>query len=187
MKKLFPFTAQLENDLVILRLLQDSDLEDLAEVAFDEGVWAYFNEKVGSKTELRHWIQGAIFDFMNKVRIPFAIYSKFHQKVVGTTSVFSILRKDERVEVGYSWLGSQYRGEGINEAAKSLLIDFLFQEIEIARVTFCCDVENIASNKALLKIGATKEGVMRSFKLQGSQRKDVALYSIIKEDRGTTK
>ena len=185
MKKLFPFTRQLENEEVVLRLLQDKDLQDLTEIAFDDGIWDYFNEKVQTPLELRNWIQGAIFDFMNKARVPFAIYSKAHGKVIGTTSIFNIADRDDKVEVGYSWIGKGYQGQGFNESAKTLLLNMLFEDYDVARVSFFCDEENIASSKALLKIGAHKEGILRNFKKLNNQYFDVAIYSIVKEDRGS--
>ena len=101
---------------------------------------------------------------MNKARVPFAIYSKAHGKVIGTTSIFNIADRDDKVEVGYSWIGKGYQGQGFNESAKTLLLNMLFEDYDVARVSFFCDEENIASSKALLKIGAHKEGILRNFK-----------------------
>ena len=183
MRKIFPFKDVLEDDEIRLRLLRDSDTEELSILAFEPSIWSFFTINIFDESSLRNWIQGAIYDHMNKQRVPFAIELKSTKQVVGSTSLGNISERDSRLEIGWTWLGKAFHGTGINRRAKKLLLDFAFESLEMERVEFKTDVLNKQSQKALLAIGATEEGVLRSHTLMpNNRRRDTVYFSILRSE-----
>lgn len=183
MRKIIPFTQILEDDQIRLRLLRDSDVADLKEIAFDPSIWTYFTSEIKDELNLRNWIQGAIYDHMNRVRVPFAIELKETGKVIGSTSFGNISERDSRLEIGWSWLGKVYQQKGLNKRAKRLLLDYAFEAALVERVEFKTDVLNEQSRKALKGIGAIEEGVLRNHTLMPhGRRRDTVYYSILRNE-----
>ena len=183
MKKIFPFTQILEDDVVRLRLIRDSDTIQLSEIAFHPSIWTFFTVQVSNELALKNWIQSAIYDHMNKQRVPFAIELKESGQVVGSTSFGAISERDKRLEIGWTWLGKDYQRKGINRRVKKILLKFAFEVLKMERVEFRTDALNEQSRKALLGIGAIEEGVLRSHTLMlDSRRRDTVYFSILNNE-----
>lgn len=87
------------------------------------------------------------------------------------------------MEIGWSWLGKKYRGTGVNQEAKRLLLEHAFEVLGCERVEFKTGVLNIQAEKGLLNIGATEEGVLRSYnQVLGGRRRDAIYYSILRSE-----
>jgi RimJ/RimL family protein N-acetyltransferase len=183
MKKIFPFSWALEDDVLRLRLMQNGDIESLKTIAFDAHIWEFFTVDITDELTLRNWVQGAVFDYMNKNRVPFVIEIKENKQVVGSTSFGNISERDSRLEIGWTWLGVDFQGRGINQRVKKLLLQFAFSYLEVERVEFKTDVLNIQSRTALKKIGAIEEGILRSHTLMpNNRRRDTVYFSVLKEE-----
>lgn len=74
------------------------------------------------------------------------------------------------------------RGRGFGTVAQRLLVEHLFATTELDRVEAATDVDNLAEQRALEKAGFRREGVARGAQLRGGQRRDVALYGIVRAD-----
>ena len=95
----------------------------------------------------------------------------------------NIAMEDKRLEIGSTWLAKAYQGTGLNKFCKHLLLEYAFNEMGIIRVEFKTDVLNLASRKALLKIGATEEGIFRShMQVYNGRRRDTIYFSILKDE-----
>jgi RimJ/RimL family protein N-acetyltransferase len=87
------------------------------------------------------------------------------------------------LEIGATWLAKNYQGTGVNKTCKFLLIRFAFEELNYERVELKTDVLNQQSRKAILKIGAVEEGILRSHILiHDGRRRDTIYYSILKNE-----
>jgi RimJ/RimL family protein N-acetyltransferase len=103
--------------------------------------------------------------------------------VIGSTSFGNIDLLHGRLEIGWTWLGRQFQGVGINREVKFLLLRFAFEALEIKRVEFKTDVLNQQSRRALKNIGATEEGVLRSHMIMPhNRRRDTIYYSILADE-----
>jgi RimJ/RimL family protein N-acetyltransferase len=90
---------------------------------------------------------------------------------------------DRRLEIGWSWLGNAYRGCGVNRWAKFLLLEHAFERLSCERVEFKTDVLNVQARKALRNIGATEEGIFRSYNyMPDGRRRDAVYYSILRRE-----
>ena len=177
------FERILQTDEVLLRPLLMEDFEQLADLTNDQSMWTYFTSDLSDKAVLRDWIADAILQKENKTRLPFAVIDKASRKIVGSTSFGNISYRDKRIEIGWTWLGQEYQGKGINNQVKYLMISYCFEVLDFERVEFKTDVLNIPARKALSRIGMTEEGVLRSHTLMThDRRRDTIFYSVLKSE-----
>lgn len=173
----------LQNDVVLLRPLKKADYELYKEIAFNPQIWKHNVTSASNKNELQKWIDDALESKKNNLRYPFTIIDIKSERVLGSTSIGNISLTDKRAEIGWTWLGLEFQGTGINKHCKFLLLQYLFDELKFERVEFKTDALNLKSRKALHKIGAKEEGVLRSHTLMhDGRRRDTIYYSILKNE-----
>jgi RimJ/RimL family protein N-acetyltransferase len=127
--------------------------------------------------DTRHWIEEAL---TTPGHLPFAIVDRGRDKVVGSTRYLTIRPEHRSLEIGWTWLGQEWQRTGINTEAKLLLLKHAFEQLGCVRVEFKTDARNERSQTALLRIGATREGVMRNHMIvQNNYRRDSVYFSII--------
>jgi RimJ/RimL family protein N-acetyltransferase len=181
--RLFDPQLTLENDRVKVRIVSKDDLVQLKAIAFDSSIWTYFTSEISTEQELFNYVEDALKEFSSKQKVPFVIIDKSNDQIVGMSSFGNISLRDARIEIGWSWLSPAAQGTGVNGQYKSLLMAFAFDELNIMRVEFKTDVLNQKARKALLKIGTTEEGVLRSHTLMPhNRRRDTIYYSILKPE-----
>ncbi len=173
----------LENNFVSIRPLNEGDFEGFSYIAFDERIWKFTTSRISNEDELQKYIFDALNEKETELRYPFTVIDKSSNRIAGSTSYLNYSTKDQRIEIGHSWLGKEFQGKGINRETKFLLIDYAFTQLKIKRVEFKTDVLNIQARKALLKIGATEEGILRSHTLMhDGRRRDTIFYSILYDE-----
>jgi len=178
----------LENNLVLLRPLTSEDEAGLSKISFDPDIWSFFVTRASDPDELKEFINIALEDRKRNFRYPFTIIDKPSGEIAGSTSYGNISVKDKRLEVGWTWLGKEFQGTGINKECKFLLLQYAFEHLKFERVEFKTDVLNKASRRALEKIGAKEEGILRSHTLlHDGRRRDTIYYSILKDEWGKIK
>ncbi len=174
---------KLETDKVLLRPLQHSDIGLFSPMTKDTSIWKYFTFLLNNPDELQRWVEVAIQERKEGKRIPFSIVEKSTGNICGSTSFGSISYYDKRIEIGWSWLGKQYQGTGINFHAKFCLLSFAFDLMSLERVEIKTDNLNERAKQGLRKIGAKEEGVLRShMKMPMNRRRDSVYFSILKNE-----
>jgi len=104
-------------------------------------------------------------------------------EIAGTTRYHTIVREHRRVEIGFSWVGLPWQRSPVNSKTKYLLLRHAFEQAHCQRVEFKADRENAPSIRALLRIGAQQEGVLRRYMHSAHKgARDVAIFSIIDAD-----
>jgi len=173
----------LEDNTVLIRIMKQSDFDEFKKIAFEEEIWEYIPVLINDDASLQKWMDMHFADYHAKTRIPFVIFEKSTGKTAGSSSYLNIAFADKRLEIGYTWYGKEFRGTGLNKHCKYLLIDFAFEKMDIVRVEFKTDVLNLRSRRALTRIGAFEEGVLRSHMiLHNGRRRDSIYYSILKNE-----
>ncbi len=180
---LFEKDIVLEDGRALIRNLKRNDLAELSKIAFDEAIWKYYPFIVSDKKDLEKWFSKMEDETNSKTRIPFLIVDKKLDRAAGSTSYMNISEDDKRLEIGTTWLGSDFRGSGLNAHCKLLLLDYAFNTAGYIRVEFKTDFLNSRSRAALKKIGATEEGVFRShMQMPYGRRRDTVYFSILKDE-----
>lgn len=178
----------LEDSAVILRPVDPSDKDSFRAIFFDPPLWEYTVSKITTEGELDNFITESRTNITNRIRRAFAIVDKASGEIAGTSSYGNLSEYDKCVEIGWSYLGRKFWGTNINTHAKFLLLQYAFEEMNMNRVEFKTDDANPRSGRALLKVGCTKEGVLRSKNLLHNGRmRDTAYYSILSSEWSTVK
>lgn len=174
---MLPTNLKLESDQLLLRPLQLEDFTTLLELTQDASLWTYFTHDLSTLAGLEAWAAG----HFSGERLQFVVIDKATQQVLGSTGFGNYFPRDQRIEIGWTWLGKAFRGTGINAQMKSLMLQYAFDALGMLRVEFKTDVLNLPARKALLRLGATEEGVLRSHTLMTKgRRRDTIYYSFLR-------
>lgn len=182
-QKYFPDDFTLETPRVQLRLLKPEDVHALKMLTKNADIWKYFTFDLSNDTALMNWIDEALAGRRAFNRMPFLIIDKDNNQICGSTSYGNISFYDKRIEIGWSWLGIDFMGTGVNRNAKFALLSHAFEAMQMERVEVKTDYLNERARAALLKIGMYEEGVLRShMQMHSNRRRDTVYYSIIRDE-----
>ena len=165
---------KLENDLVRITPLKETDFERIFKVASDPLIWEQHPEKERFKREIFQ----LFFDASVKSKSAFLVFDRKTNELIGSTRYHDYEPANSRISIGYTFLARKYWGGEYNKAMKKLLLDYAFQHV--ASVIFQIGSTNIRSQKATLKIGAHKINE-KDFNLNG-MKMVVYEYEIKKQD-----
>lgn len=169
----------LENEKVLLRPMTRQDFPLLQSLSSDSEMWVYFTHDLSIEEEFEKW---AAPHFLED-RLQFTVIEKSSGKVAGATAFGNYSARDQRVEIGWTWLGTDFHGSGINQSMKKVMLDYCFEVLKLKRVEIKTDVLNMPARMALLKFGAVEEGVLRSHTLMThGRRRDTIYYSVLPEE-----
>jgi len=140
----------LHDDLIKLIPLQECDFDQLFEVASDPLVWEQHPNKLRYQKEVfQNYFEGAI-----QSKGAFFIREAKTNEPIGSSRFYDYNEKDNSVLIGYTFIGRKFWSNGYNKALKKLMLDYVFQYVD--KVYFHIGANNIRSQKAIEKIGATK-------------------------------
>src|ERR1700722_16100413 len=175
--------APLENDDVLLRPVQPDDRSGLHAIAMDPAIWRYFVYRIATDADFDSFFDLGIADQAAGTRVVYVITDKQAGAMAGSMSFCSIMEKDGRLEIGWSWLGLQAQGKGINRWGKFLMMEQACEQMNAERVEFKTDKLNVQARHALGNIGAREEGTLRSFNpMPDGRRRDAVYYSVLKAE-----
>ncbi|MEN3584840.1 MULTISPECIES: GNAT family N-acetyltransferase [unclassified Streptomyces] len=173
----------LENEHVEVRPITEEDREGVRAVAMDPDIWRYFVTAVTDEDDFASFFDTCLSDAAEGRRAVFVVVDKARGRIAGSMSYGNMAEADARLEIGWSWLGRDFRGTGVNHWAKYLLLRHAFEELDAERVEFKTDVLNERARKGLLKIGATEEGTLRAYNpMPGGRRRDAVFYSVLRAE-----
>jgi RimJ/RimL family protein N-acetyltransferase len=171
----------LKGDYVRLELLGAQHAEGLLEAAADPLIWKYLTvPQPKTVYEMTSWIETAL---AQRDHLPFATVRLEDSRIVGSTRYLEIKPFDKTLEIGWTWLSTKAQRTPVNTEAKFLMLRHAFDELGAERVQLKTDAKNERSRKAIERIGAQFEGVLRSYQRywHGAMR-DTAMYSITAAD-----
>ena len=177
------FNTVLETENVLLRPMKEEDLESFRSLTCDNLLWIYFTNDLSDTDELESWVKNALAEATGRKRLAFTIIEKNKNAIVGSTSLGNISNTDKRVEIGWTWIGKEFQGTGLNAHVKSLLLKFCFEKNDFKRVECKTDILNVPARIALKRIGMIEEGILRSHTLMShNRRRDTIYYSILRSE-----
>lgn len=115
--------------------------------------------------------------------LPFAIVYRENGAIIGSTRFLDISENDRSLEIGWTFVSSDYWRTPVNTEAKYLLLQHAFETLQCIRVQLKTDLRNERSQRAIERIGGVREGIVRKMRIlpDGYQRSSV-LYSIIDDE-----
>lgn len=175
--------APLENEHVLVRPIEPGDHDGLHSVAMDPDIWRYFVSMVSTDEEFDTYFAANLADHAQHRRVVFVVVDKATGTIAGTSSYGNISEPDLRLEIGWTWLGRDFRGRGVNRWVKYLLLEQAFERLGAERVEFKTDQLNVPARHGLRNIGAMEEGTFRSYNpMPGGRRRDAVFYSVIRQE-----
>ena len=170
-----PLTLELNG--VRLEPLALRHADGLRAAAMDGELWKLRVTSVPEPHEVEAYIERAIE--MRPARFAFAVIETATGQVIGTTSYHDIVPTISRLEIGYTWYARRCQRTHVNTTCKLLMLSHAFEHLGAALVGLRTDNFNHASQAAIERLGAKKDGVLRHHALRrdGTVR-DTVMYSI---------
>ncbi len=180
----FPENVILEDDRVLLRPLQLSDIEFLVPFAINEPeTWSYSLVSPAGEEGMKKYINTTIQQREQKIEYPFIVFDKATNAYAGSTRFYDIQLNNLTTQLGYTWYGKNFRRTGLNRHCKLLMLSYAFEKWGMERVEFRADARNEKSVNAMKAIGCTVEGILRSNStIDSGGRRDSIVLSILKDE-----
>jgi RimJ/RimL family protein N-acetyltransferase len=126
------------------------------------------------------WVRDILVRSEKGTDLPFAVIHLASGRVAGATRYLNIMPQDRGLEIGGTWYGPEYQRTAVNTECKYLLLQHAFESLGCIRVQLKTDLRNERSQKAIERIGAVKEGILRNHMIlpDGRYRHSV-FYSIL--------
>ncbi len=169
----------LSGSFVALAPLMRSHVDALKDAVSDGELWRLWYASVPSPDEMSNYVDAAINASTNG-NMAFAVRDLKTQKVVGTTRFYNVEPAHKRGLIGYTWYAKSAQGTAINTEAKFLLMQYWFEVQKANAVEFRTHFFNQASRRAIERLGAKQDGILRSHQiLKDGSIRDTVVYSII--------
>jgi N-acetyltransferase len=180
----FTKTYILEDNCVLLQPLTQDNCKELLHFAIDEpDIWKFSLVAMNGEANFKKYIAQALQSKTEKTAYPFIVFDKRTQAYAGSTRFYDIQLANKTLQLGYTWYGKKFQGTGLNKHCKYLLLQFAFEHLQMERVEFRADNNNVRSIAAMKSIGCTVEGVLRSnMPIYPNGRRDSIILSILKNE-----
>ncbi|AWH87014.1 N-acetyltransferase [Flavobacterium album] len=167
----------LHGEKVSLLPLEKSHFENLIALAKEKSIWQHYTIDGSDPEVLGQSLNSSLTDTL---QYPFVIMLRETGTVIGSTRFLDIQPDHNKLEIGWTWLHPDYWHTKINTECKLMLLTFCFEELMVSRVQLKTDENNIRSRKAILKIGAQFEGLLRNDMIRhNGTKRNSAYFSII--------
>lgn len=173
----------LENNIVRLELLTLENYKLIQDIAFQKDLIYYSPSTISTKKHLKLYVESAVNQFKNDLAIPFIILDKRTNTYAGSTRFGMINPKYKVLHIGWTWLGKIHQGTGLNTAIKDLMINYAFNKMDMEKIEFRIDERNLKSRKAVEKLNAKLEGILREDTLmQDGFKRSTCCYGLLKRE-----
>jgi RimJ/RimL family protein N-acetyltransferase len=171
----------LTGHVVRLEMLSRSHVPELTQAGQDEDIWKHMvYGTIRTQAQMLELVEELIRRQERGTDLPFAVIHIPTNRAIGMTRYMDIRPQDRALEIGGTWYAPSYQRTAVNTESKLLLLTHAFEVIGCIRVQFKTDARNVRSQQALERIGAVKEGVLRSHMvLPDGHIRDSVYYSII--------
>ncbi|MFX3672880.1 MAG: GNAT family N-acetyltransferase [Paenisporosarcina sp.] len=176
------------HDKVTLRPMRELDIERLWKLTTPE-TFRFMVNQIQTIEEFEKWM-GTGYEQMQSSNetIVFVVAHSETDELFGSTRIYNIDHVNKTCEIGSTYYGKSYRRSHVNTTAKWLLLNYAFETLGMIRVQFKTDEENLISQKAIERIGAIKEGILRNERIRSTGNpRNAVVYSIVHTEWSTIK
>jgi N-acetyltransferase len=170
--------------IIRLEPLTEAHVAGLAQVGIDENIWRFMlYGDMCSEDDLHSWVRDLLNRQRNGNDLPFTVIFLDSGKPIGCTRYLDIHHEHRNLEIGGTWYGAEYQGTLVNTEAKYLLLQHAFETLGCIRVQLKTDLRNLRSQRAIERIGAQREGVLRDHMILPDRFvRSSVYYSILREE-----
>lgn len=169
----------LEGRHVLLRPMVRSDGPAIVDAASDGKLWELFYTVVPGPGSIEAYLDRAEREQGWGRVMPFAVIEKVSGELVGATRYMRMNAPHRRLEIGTTFYASRVQRTPINSEAKLLLLTHAFEAMDCVCVQFRTDHFNFASQRAIERLGAKRDGLIRNHQILDGRVRDTVLYSIL--------
>lgn len=176
----FADAPTLKNEFVELRQLSADDHDGLVDAVRVADLWRTWYTRIPSPEGMADEIERRLAAQTAGTMAPWTIVDARSQRVVGMTTYMGLDPANRRLEIGSTWVSRVVQGTRVNPAAKLLLLERAFDELDCIAVEFRTHWHNQQSRAAIAKLGAKQDGILRNHSIfdNGTVR-DTVVFSII--------
>ena len=150
---------------------------EIAETALD--VAPLWFTSAPTQATAKEWVGGRLAAQHPDTGLTFVVRSR-DGRVIGSSSYCNVDPPNRRLEIGYTWYGQSVRRTGVNTETKLLMLGHAFDQLGCVAVEFRTHFFNSTSRRAIERLGAKLDGILRSHQLLADgSRRDTAVYSIL--------
>ncbi|UQZ37700.1 N-acetyltransferase [Paenibacillus sp. PK3_47] len=176
-------TRELEGKLIKLVPMEAEHKAELIEVLGNPHIWEFTWRKITSREQVAQLIDTALGNMQKGGELPYVMIDKASGRIAGTSRIMHLDLTHRNAEIGCTWISPEFWRTAVNTESKSLLLHHCFEELGLIRVNFTVVGDNFRSQKAVERIGAVKEGVLRKHRItSGGDVVNNVLYSIIDDE-----
>jgi RimJ/RimL family protein N-acetyltransferase len=171
----------LEGRYVRLEPMTEEHVPALAEIGLGQDFWGFMvYGQMETREDMLNWVRDILTRAQKGTDLPFIVVHLASGRVAGATRYLNIMADDRGLEVGGTWYGPEFQRTVVNTECKYLLFRHAFEELGCVRVQLKTDSRNERSQKAIERIGAKKEGILRNHMiLPDGHIRDSVYYSIL--------
>ena len=166
---------------VQLEPMTENHASALAEIGVGQPFWDFMlYGNINTVDDMRNWVKDILGRAAKGTDLPFVAIHLESGRVAGATRYLNIMPQDRGLEIGGTWYGPEFQRTAVNTECKYLLLSHAFETLGCIRVQLKTDLRNERSQKAIERLGAVKEGVLRNHMIlpDGRYRHSV-FYSIL--------
>ncbi|MNO37130.1 putative ribosomal N-acetyltransferase YdaF [compost metagenome] len=146
-------------------------------------IWEYTWRKITSAEQVEGLLDTALANQAKGTELPFVMVEQSTGRIAGTSRIMHLDHTHRNAEIGCTWISPQFWRTAVNTESKALLLQYCFESLGLIRVNFTIVGDNLRSQKAIERIGAVKEGVLRKHRITAEGRiLDNVLYSILDDE-----
>lgn len=159
--------------------MQRADGPAIVEAASDGRLWELFYTTIPSADEIDGYLATAFAEPDYGRAMPFVVIDKGLGKVVGATRFMRMSAKARRLEIGTTFYAQSVQRTHVNSEAKLLLLTHAFETMGCHCVQLRTDALNFQSQRAIERLGAKRDGILRSHSVMKGRLRDTVVYSIL--------
>ena len=164
-----------------LEPMTEAHIPGLAEIGVGQTFWDYMlYGNMNTQADMANWVRDILSRAARGTDLPFVAIHLESGRVAGATRYLNIMPNDRGLEVGGTWYGLDFQRTAVNTECKYMLLTHAFETLGCIRVQIKTDSLNVRSQKAIERIGAVKEGVLRNHMILPNGRiRHSVFYSIL--------
>ena len=179
-----PARTELSNSLVTLKPLASEEAGDYLEIGRAADIWDYLAPApFAHLQDAQDWITEMLQRAETTGDVPFSVYDNLSGRLAGSTSYLDVRPDHGGLEIGFTWYGKDFQRTHVNTATKLVLFSHAFDDLEADRVQLQTDSRNLKSQRAIERLGAVREGVLRKHKTYpDGYVRDSVMYSVTNDE-----
>jgi RimJ/RimL family protein N-acetyltransferase len=180
-EELWKTPVTLTGKVVRLEPLSEAHIPALALAGREQSIWKYMlYADLTSEESMAAWVLDMLRSQQAGTDLPFAVIHLASGRAAGATRFLEMRPPHRSLEIGGTWYAPEFQRTRVNTECKYLMLKYAYEEMKCIRVQFKADVRNEQSIRAIERLGAVQEGVLRNhYILQDGTFRDSVYFSIL--------